>query len=480
VFGRANPGFDAIVGNPPFAGKNTIASGHPLAYPDWLKTLHPGAHGNADLAAHFFRRAYGLLRRGGTMGLIATNTIRQGDTRETGLRRIVEEGGVIIRAVSRHRWEGEAAVVVAQVFVRKGGAAGTAILDGRPVRRISAYLVEGDLDASPVRLRANAGKVFEGTKVYGAGFLFRDDKPATSANTLAGMADLLDREPQSGDVIKPFLGGEEVYNDPRHRHFRYTIDFTGLTLGTAETRHPHASDLIRRTVKPYRDTVSRDRTRENWWLFEEARPGLYSAIAGRRQVLVTSCAATPHWAVTRVYVGGIFANTLAVFAFSSHASFATLQSRVHEVWARFFASTLEDRLRYTPSDCFETFPLPPGFADAPALEAAGGAYHDGRAALMIARGEGMTPTYNRFHARADEAADIVALRGLHASMDDAVLRAYGWGDLADAAAARFLDEGGEDDHRYRGRLFWPAPFRDELLARLLRLNEERAAMETTG
>ncbi len=479
VFARPNPGFDAIVGNPPFAGKNTIASGHPLAYPDWLKTLHPGAHGNADLAAHFFRRAYGLLRQGGAMGLIATNTIRQGDTRETGLRHIVGDGGIIYRAVSRARWEGEAAVVVAQVFVSKGGTPPSPpILDDRPVRRISAYLVEGDLDGSPARLRANAGKVFEGTKVYGGGFLFREDKPTTSRNTLKAMADLIGREPQSAAIIKTFLGGEEVYNDPQHHHLRYALDFTKIKLTDAQNLHPEALDLVRQTVKPYRDKVSSNRTRERWWLFEEARPGLYSGIDGQQQVIVTSCAATPHWAVARVNTGGIFANTLAVFALSSHAAFATLQSRVHEVWARFFASTLEDRLRYTPSDCFETFPLPPGYADAPALEAAGRAYHDHRAALMIARDQGMTPTYNRFHTRADDDADIVTLRGLHHAMDDAVLRAYGWDDLADRAAAQFLDEHSEDDHRYQGRLFWPAPFRDALLARLLRLNEERAMAET--
>ena len=230
-------------------------------------------------------------------------------------------------------------------------------------------------------------------------------------------------------------------------------------------------------MKPYRDTVPRDRTRNNWWLFEEARPGLYGAIAGRDRVLVTNCAATPHWALALVDTGGVFSNTLAVFALSTHAAFATLQSRVHEVWARFFASTLEDRLRYTPSDCFETFPLPPGHADDPALEAAGRAYHDHRAAMMVARGQGMTPTYNRFHSARDGAADVATLRRLHDDMDRAVLRAYGWDDLAERAEPLFLDEDTEDDHKYRNRLFWPAPLRDELLARLLRLNEERAAAE---
>ena len=84
VFARDNGGFDAIVGNPPFAGKNTIIAGNTKNYLPWLQTLHEGAHGNADLVAHFFRRAFGLLRRGGVFGLIATNTIGQGDTRASG------------------------------------------------------------------------------------------------------------------------------------------------------------------------------------------------------------------------------------------------------------------------------------------------------------------------------------------------------------------------------------------------------------
>ena len=62
-------------------------------------------------------------------------------------------------------------------------------------------------------------------------------------------------------------------------------------------------------------------------------------------------------------------------------------------------------------------------------------------------------------------------------MDWAVLRAYGWADLAGRAEAQFLDEGTEDDHAYQGRFFWPSEFRAEVLARLLALNAERHAEE---
>ncbi|MEP9400813.1 Eco57I restriction-modification methylase domain-containing protein [Sphingomonas silueang] len=511
VFNRENAGFDAIVGNPPFAGKNTIASGHALAYPDWLKTLHEGAHGNADLSAHFFRRAFGLLRRGGAFGLIATNTIRQGDTRDTGLTRILGERGTIYRAVSRHQWEGEAAVVVAQVFVLKGKLADGVqpVLDGRPVRRISAYLMDGDLDGSPQALRENAGKAFIGSFLLGMGFTFDDVNAARGkASPLADMRRLIEADPRNAEVIKPYLGGEEINNAPTHAHHRFAIDFFDLPLhrktegpswasldanerqvqlrtgivasdypGKVATDWAELLDIVRCRVKPDRDEQTRPALRERWWQYAEKRPGLYSAIDGLPFVLAVNCGATPHVAFATLPNGLVFSHTTAVFALPGLASFAVLQSRVHEVWTRFFASSMKDDLRYTPSDCFETFPLPPGHADAPALEAAGQDYHDHRATLMIARDEGMTPTYNRFHRKAEVAADMTGLRERHAAMDRAVLAAYGWDDLAEAAAPVFLDADSEDDHRYQGRLFWPAPFRDAVLARLLRLNQERARQE---
>jgi very-short-patch-repair endonuclease len=119
VFERENPGFDAIVGNPPFAGKNTTINAHPEGYVDWLKVVHPESHGNADLVAHFFRRGFTLLRSGGTLGLIATNTIAQGDTRSTGLRFICNNGGMIYNATRRYKWPGLAAVVVSLVHMMK-------------------------------------------------------------------------------------------------------------------------------------------------------------------------------------------------------------------------------------------------------------------------------------------------------------------------------------------------------------------------
>src|SRR5205085_6606371 len=115
--------------NPPFAGKNTLIEGHADGYLDWLKTVHEESHGNSDLVAHFFRRAFDLLRANGCFGLIATNTIGQGDTRSTGLRWICKHGGTIYRARKRYKWPGQAAVVVSAVNVIRTDKNVKAVID---------------------------------------------------------------------------------------------------------------------------------------------------------------------------------------------------------------------------------------------------------------------------------------------------------------------------------------------------------------
>ncbi|MGZ2505208.1 hypothetical protein EHI47_31655 [Rhizobium leguminosarum] len=515
VFTRDNGGFDAIVGNPPFAGKNTIIAGSAKNFLPWLQTLHAGAHGNADLVAHFFRRAFGLLRQGGVFGLIATNTIGQGDTRASGLTKIIAEGGVISRARRRLKWPGEAAVVVSVVHIVKG-AAEAPVLDTRPVRRISAYLVEGDLDTSPVALAANSGKAFVGSYVLGMGFTFDDAAAGKGeAESLETMRSLIAKDPRNAERIFPYIGGDEVNNSPTHAHHRYVIDFFDrplrrdpkllswfLSEGTEECEKrrrewlregvvpidypdevaedwPDLLEIVRRRVKPERDVQKRDALRERWWQYAEKRPGLYSTISTLGKVLVTT-RVSQFLAITRVDSGQVYSEQLIPLAFAMLSAFASTQSRCHELWTRFFASTLEERLRYVPSDCFRTFPFPTDFETNHTLEAVGEAYHAFRAQLMIDRNQGLTKTYNRFHARAENASDIAHLRALHHEMDVAVLRAYGWDDLAERATPEFIEQEADEGKMPKTRLDWPAEFKDEVLARLLALNAARATQESAA
>jgi len=186
----------------------------------------------------------------------------------------------------------------------------------------------------------------------------------------------------------------------------------------------------------------------------------------------------------------VFANSLDVFAFSDPGHFAILQSRVHEVWVRRESSSMKDDLRYAPSDCFETFPFPLSQLES-TTDAQGQQYYAFRAELMVRNNEGLTKTYNRFHDPDERSPEILKLRELHAAMDVAVLEAYGWHDLAETATCEFLldyeddeDEEEPTDGARRGRgrkkpwrYRWPDDFRDEVLARLLALNAERAEQE---
>ena len=535
VFDRENRGFDVFVGNPPFAGKNAVAAGNIGGYPDWLKTRHEESHGNADLVAHFFRRAFDLVRAGGTFGLIATNTIAQGDTRSSGLRWICEHGGEIYRAVKRYQWPGEAAVVVSVLHVAKTGEArdertgsrnveaadsgdrhatgrfpGRRVLDGAKVDAITAFLFHRGGHADPVRLQANAGKSFQGSIVLGMGFTFDDTDKKGVASPLAEMRRWIAADPCNRNVIFPYIAGNEVNSSPTHAHHRYVINFSEFPLrreeslkswaemdeserqrclrrGLVPTDYPDnvAADwpellgIVEQQVMPERMAQKDQGAKEKWWQFIRPRPKLHAAIADLERVLFHGFLCQ-HLQFAFLPKAMVYAGPDNVFSLSTCAAFCTLQSRPHEIWTRFFGSSMKDDLRYTPSDCFETFPFPDGWETHPSLEAAGKAYYEHRAALMIRNDEGMTKTYNRFHDPYENDPDIVKLRELHAAMDRAVLGAYGWTDIptdCDFLLDYEIDEAtwGRKKKPYRYR--WPDAVRDEVLARLLALNAERAAEE---
>ncbi len=483
VFERENPGFDAVVGNPPFAGKNTVAAGNVAHYPDWLKDLHAESHGNADLVAHFFRRAFNLVRRSGAFGLIATNTIAQGDTRASGLRWICRHGGEIYAVRKRVKWPGLAAVVVSVLHVMKGAFAGAKRLDDREVETITAFLFHRGGHDDPARLVENAGKSFQGSIVLGMGFTFDDTDTKGVATPLAEMRRLVEKDPCNQEVIFPYIGGEEVNTSPTHAHHRYVINFGERSEEECRARWPELMAIVEAKVKPERaqltkNAIGRKRTKF-WWQYGSLAKELQAAIAGLERVLVI-CRHQPQWAAACMSPSSVFAESLIVFPFATHAAFCALQSRPHEIWARFFGSSLEDRLRYTPSDCFETFPFPDRWETHLALEAAGKVYYDFRAALIVRNDEGLTKTYNRFHDPDERDPEILKLRDLHAAMDQAVLDAYGWSDVQ--TTCEFLldyeiDEEEWGDRKKPWRCRWPDDVRDEVLARLLELNAERAKAE---
>ena len=512
VFDRKNPGFDAIIGNPPFLGGKKVSTNFGSEYLEWLKVANPESHGNADIVAQFFRRGFTILRKSGCLGLIATNTIAQGDTRSTGLRYICQNGGTIYNATKRFKWIGSAAVVVSIVNIQKVDTVGCVatdildssrispaathptqlaathpILDGRQVAKISAFLFHAGGNENPQPLLANAGKRFQGSIVLGMGFTFDDTNP--EATPIAEMHRLIEQNPKNAERIFPYIGGDEVNSSPTHAHNRYVINFGEMSEDEA-WEYPDLMKILQAKVKPGRDKLI-ERGKQiheyDYWKFWDKRTENYKAIAKCDRVLFHANISR-HIAFAFISSKIIVAAPHNVFALESNSSFCVLQSRIHEIWARFLGSSMKDDVRYTPTDCFETFPFPENWETSPTLEEIGKTYYEYRAALMVRNNQGLTDTYNRFHNPDERHPDIIKLRQLHQECDQIVLNAYGWTDIA--TDCEFILDYEEEEEESEGiskrqkkkpwRYKWPEEIHDEVLARLLELNLKRYQEEILG
>ncbi len=480
--GRRSGGFDAMVGNPPFLGGIMISGPLGDLYLDFLKTYYAGTGNRMDLVGYFFRRAFDCLHSGSAMGLIATKTIAKGDTRAGSLRYIVNDGGRIYSATRRLKWPGTAQVVVSVVHIQKGDepAQIQCTLDGRCVPQITAFLFDKGGSSDPFKLAENGGRSFKGYELKSQGFLFddKDDK----ASPLSERESLLKRCERNGERIWPYIGGEELNNEPRHQFHRWVVYFDSMSLDEAQ-QWPDLLEVLSRKVKPEWDASGTEAHHHRYWQFGRPRPALAKAIGGLANVIVNSLV-TSHWCLAVLPSNWVYSHSVNVFAWDSYGAFAILQSRIHEIWARFFGSSMEDRLRYTPTDCFESFPFPPNWGSNQTIEHIGEEYYRYRADLMVRKGQGLTDTYNRFHNGLETDPEILELRELHAKVDRFILDAYGWTDLQPRLDFILDYEEGEDENNSSGRdrrkpwrYRWVDEDRDEVLARLLELNRSRAEEE---
>jgi hypothetical protein len=463
-------GFDVLLGNPPFMGGLKISTNFGDKYRQWVSTTFDPFPGTADLCAAFFRRAFQAINPSGRFGLIATNTLGQGDTRESGLAPMVQAGGSILFAQRFVKWPGQANVEVNQIAAAKGQANGSVRLDGHDVAFISSRL-DAEPEADLQRLRQNEGKAFIGYYVRGIGFVLEPEEAKW----------LLAENPRNADCLFPYLNGEDLNSDPEQKPSRFVICFHDWPLEKAK-EYSDLLSIVEERVKPERmklPPTSSDyrKLRDRWWQFARLAVDTQKAIAPLRRVLVRSEVSQLH-VVSFVPKGWVYSHMIVVFAFEDDYHFALLQSGMHEAWVWREASSLESRNRYTPSDCFDTFPFPQVPAEPARAEAErlGETYHEHRRQVMLSRQLGLTKTYNLFHNPQCADADIARLRELHAAMDHAILACYGWTDPS-AGSGQALDPGHGFHANERGQTRYTISpkARREVLRRLLELNFQLAA-----
>jgi hypothetical protein len=404
------PDTDAIIGNPPFLGDRNIRGAFGDDYVEWLEAEF--GVGVKDFCTYWFRRAQVHLRPGQRAGLVGTNSISQNRARSVSLEYIVNGGGTITDAVSSQKWPGEAKVHVSLVNWVKGDGVGPNFLDGVPVPGIDPSLRANAADTwSARRIAANKRRAFYGPVPIGKGFVVS-----------AAEAGMLRDTPGNSAVVRPYLTGSDITDAPDQEPRRWTIDFGTMPLEDAR-RFTDVLDIVRRSVKPDRDRNNRESYRRRWWQFGEPCVEMRAAIEGLPRFAVglsTGKRACFVWADR----GTSMNNSTVVFALEDDFSMGVLLSRAHGAWAWVQASTLETRLRYTPSSVFETFPWAGAFADAEQRERVAEASRRllaRRSEICLAEQIGLTTLYNQV----DEGA-WTDLKALHQSLDEAVAACYGW------------------------------------------------------
>jgi type II restriction/modification system DNA methylase subunit YeeA len=473
------PGADVVVGNPPFLGNKRMIRELGEVYTVALRRAWPEVPGGVDLVCYWFAKAWAMIigGRAKTVGLVATNSIRGGANREV-LRPIVEQGR-IFEAWSDEEWtvDGAAVRVSLVCFDRHHGRQAT--LNGRAVDAVFLDLsgTRGGTDlTAAARQPANAGVAFQGPVKVGP----FDIEGDTARQWLRSPGNPNGRP--NSEVVRPLLNGMDI---TRRASDRWIVDFG--TLSEAEAALYEAPfEYTRTEVKPFRDQNRRERRRLIWWQHGETVPGIKRAIRGLPRAIFT-----PRVAKHRIFVWApattVPDSRVAVIARDDDTSFGILHSKFHEVWSLALGGWhgVGNDPQYTPSLGFETFPFPEGLT--PNIPAAD--YGDDPRAQKIAaaaarlnelrenwlnppdfvvREPEVVPGYpDRILPKNEEAAKELKKRTLtnlynarprwlenaHEALDEAVAEAYGWGD--DWRAGLLTD--------------------DEILARLFRLNQERAA-----
>ncbi len=473
------PEADYIVGNPPFIGK-----GEPMRetlggeYVNALDHAHVNLGLSVDFVMYWWNYAADILTQKETslkrFGFVTTNSITQIMNRKVMTDHLKSAKPIsIIMAVPDHPWKkgtkGDAAVRIAMTVAEAGIREGILRTVTQEIEINSEIeeiefneqrgIINPDLTigtdvTSAIKLRSNHGLASMGPALGGRGFILSSDQ----ANAF--------RDPNSDTWLKLVTSGKDITQ--RHRN-RYVFDLRAYEKDE-DIRHdlPIVYQHIKLTVYPERERNPDPKLRAYWWRYRRSNDIYFSAV-GELNRFIATVETTSH----RVFVfieKGIVEHGVIGFGLDDAYSLGVLSSSVHIAWALSNGGTLEDRPRYNKDVCFDPFPFPLATPAQKKHISAIAEELDTHRKRVLADHAHLTLTglYNvlerlRAGATASELEEaerrifddglVLIMKELHDELDEAVASAYGW--PADLPA-------------------------EDMLARLVALNKERAQEETRG
>ncbi|HPG00060.1 MAG TPA: N-6 DNA methylase [Kiritimatiellia bacterium] len=415
------PRVDFIVGNPPFLGGKMLRRELGDEYVDrMLMVWKDRVPAEADLCCYWFEKARAHLAKSGCkrVGLLATQGIRGGANRE--VLKQIKETGDIFWAISDKDWFLDGANVHVSLLAFDSGAEETRTLDNQPVSTINSNLTAtADITQAQV-LEENKGIAFMGDTKVGP-----FDIPEKLAREWLEL-----RNPNgksNADVVRPWANGLEITRAPQKL---WIVDFPpGMTEAEA-AQYEAPFEYVREKVKPLRAGNKRKVYAERWWIHGEARPEVRASCMTLLRYLATPTVSKHRlfvWLESRVLPD----HQLIVFARSDDYFFGVLHSRVHEVWALAQGTQVREKasgFRYTPTTCFETFPMPkPTPEQEKTISDAARSLDEARRNWLGDRNDKtrtLTALYNK---------KPTWLTDAHRILDSAVFAAYGWGEETEDA-----------------------------------------------
>jgi type II restriction/modification system DNA methylase subunit YeeA len=484
------PAADTIVGNPPFLGAKVMKRSLGVNETEALRNAFAGRlPGFTDLVCYWFEKARAQLLNGLSTraGFVATSSIAK-NTNLPVLYRI-NEAGVIFNAWADEGWvvDGAAVRVSLICFEGKSAKPQPRLLNGVPVDVINPDLTTGlNVSALPA-LTENRGIGFVGVQKSGP-----FDVPGELARVWLKMP-LNPNGRANSEILKPTWNGRDITTVRRDSWF---IDFPrGLTEQDAALWEAPFTYLMRAPYDPDEPTsptlsevrkAARDvHPRTEWWTTYWPRPEVRKSLSEINRYIVTPMTAE-HRIFLWLALPTLPDNNLVIFAREDDTHFGILHSVFHEAWSTRIGNKMGvgNQRRYNREAIYDTFPFPEGLtpnilASVYAGDPRAQAIATAAARLNVLRENWLNPSDlvvrvpevvpgypDRILPKDDKAAKELARRTLtnlynarpawldhaHRALDEAVADAYGWGD--DFRAGHLTD--------------------DEILARLFRLNQDRA------